>query len=163
MIENQTNPTVIYTDQKIVYSSEIFFPAMTICPGLVLETPYKIGLEYEKIKTLLKNGQIRIENLSINILKRLQLASLIARDGFMSENYKDLSIPTNDIMFRFDDFPPFWQIKTGNKHVGTTEKFSGTWIGSDSILEFRQVLWKTGYCWTFNFPTNATEVVKINK
>lgn len=108
LLENLKNPTIIFTDQDVVYVTDIFFPSVSLTPGLILKTPEKTGIDYVAIKEKLINNEICLENLTLNELKRLQIASLIARDNFMSDNF-NVSIPTDDFIKRMrDDFPEFW-------------------------------------------------------
>jgi hypothetical protein len=60
------NPIVIYVEEKNVHVSEINFPAVTICPGLVLATDSIIKLDYDQIIDDLNSGRKSMENFTEN-------------------------------------------------------------------------------------------------
>lgn len=161
IIESFQNPVIIYTDQNVVDVTEIFFSAVSIIPGLILKTPLKMGIDYVAIKQQLMNHEISLENFTINELKKLQIASLIARDGFMSENF-NISISTDDFIERMrDDFPSFWWLNINEeftKYGNVVHYIEGT-FSREFAPNFTEVLCPTGFCYTFNFPDDINEIL----
>ena len=41
IVESQANPFVIYTDQSAISAQNIYFPSVSICPGLLSQTMIK--------------------------------------------------------------------------------------------------------------------------
>lgn len=64
LISFKKNPIVIYTEEKTVDVRDIFFPALTFCPGLILSRTNLTKLEYDKISEDLMKGGISIGNLT---------------------------------------------------------------------------------------------------
>jgi hypothetical protein len=60
----EKNPSVIYVEEKQVRVTDINFPAVSICPGVVLERESYLDLNYDGIIRDLEKGSIRIEDLS---------------------------------------------------------------------------------------------------
>jgi hypothetical protein len=108
IIENQHNPTIIFSDQNIVPVTDIVFPSISLVPGLIPRNRLKIGFDYVAYKDYLENGQATIENSSMDELKRMQIASLIARDGFMAQF--NVTIPTDDFVKHMrENFLQHWE------------------------------------------------------
>lgn len=159
--ENQRNPTIIYTDQNVVLSTDIYFPSISLTPGLVLKTLLETGLDYLKIKKEIKNKSIDLGNFSMNELKKMQIASLIARDGFMSQF--NISIPTDDFIERMrHDFPSLWIFQKYYNFSNIPRKLYGNW-SEISSMNFTEVLCPTGFCLTFNFPNDINEIFNTEK
>jgi hypothetical protein len=162
IIENQRNPTIIYTDQNVVHVTDILFPSVSIVPGLILKTPLKTGIDYESAKEEIKSGAVGLGNFSMNALKRLQIASLIARDGFMSNSIGNFSIPTDDFVERMrDDFPNMWLFNDNYEGLNVTIFFEGNWTERFSV-NFTEVLCPTGFCYTFNFPKHTRRFLNLD-
>jgi hypothetical protein len=60
----EKNPSVIYVVEKQVRVTDINFPAVSICPGIVLEREFFVDLNYDGIIRGLQNGSIKVEDLS---------------------------------------------------------------------------------------------------
>jgi hypothetical protein len=160
IVENRHNPTIIYTDQNVVHVTDILFPSVSITPGLILKTPIKTGIDYVAVKQELTNGAAKIENFTQIELKRLQIASLIARDGFMAQF--NLSIPTDDFVQRLRDFPSMWRFMHAEK-IGDIARLGlarSEWGGKYTV-NFTEVLCPTGFCYTFNFPNKIEEILNV--
>jgi hypothetical protein len=159
VLENRRNPTIIYTDQNVVHVTNILFPSVSISSGLILKTPLKNGIDYVAIKERLTNGSIGLGNFSMVELKRLQIASLIARDGFMGKF--NVTIPTDDLVDRLHDFPSFWMFKNHDRMKKIADFVFGQWSEGFSV-NFTEVLCPTGFCYTFNFPSDISEFYNLN-
>ncbi|CAG9805270.1 unnamed protein product [Chironomus riparius] len=157
MIENQANPIVIYTDQNAISVQDINFPSVSFCPGILLKTMEK-PFEYHEIKLMLKNQTMNIKNLSLKELKMMQVASLVAKDQYMSTNFQNVSIPTNDFIDILGSFGTFF----GEPLYGTIFRpyFMANWTDKYPV-NFTNTLWKTGFCYTFNFP-NSSQMFHLN-
>jgi hypothetical protein len=55
---------VIYTDENTIDVRKIFFPALTICPGLIVERGYQSVIKYDEIAKELRSGRITTANLT---------------------------------------------------------------------------------------------------
>lgn len=144
--ESQKNPVVIYTDQNVIPVQDINFPAVTMCFGLIYKTACRTIFDYDEVKLSLENGTKRIENFILNELKMLQVTSLIARDGFVSEKFPDLKVPTDDFMDILDIFN-----ETLGDNSKVDESFGGHWI-KQYFVDARKILTEFGDCYTFNYP-----------
>jgi hypothetical protein len=58
------NPIVIYVEEKQARVADINFPAVSICPGLVLARESHVDLDYDGIIRDLEKGLKKIEDLS---------------------------------------------------------------------------------------------------
>jgi hypothetical protein len=59
-------PIIIYTDDIAVPVTEIYFPAISICSGLILASTFDRYFDYDKVKNELENGEIDFDNLTIS-------------------------------------------------------------------------------------------------
>jgi hypothetical protein len=115
IIENQHNPTVIYTEQNIVPVTDIVFPSISLVPGLIPRTLVKIGFDYDSYKTKLQNGVYKIDDFLVFGLQRMQIASLMARDGFMAQF--NVTIPTDDYVKHMrENFLEIWRSEKLREH-----------------------------------------------
>jgi hypothetical protein len=65
LVSNFTKtPMVIYTDDSAVEVTEIYFPAVTFCPDLIIKTDVEKVFDYEKVKNSIENGLISLDNLT---------------------------------------------------------------------------------------------------
>jgi hypothetical protein len=64
VLHAKKNPSVIYVEENQVFVTDINFPAVSICPGIVLERERHVDLDYDGIVCDLEKGLIRIEDLS---------------------------------------------------------------------------------------------------
>jgi len=138
----QSNPIVIYSDENSISVTEINFPAVTICPALKLDIE---GFDYEGIVEKLNNHELELKNLTEKELKYLQIINSI----YKIDSTFNINIATDDFLERLKDFPSFWipRHEEGNQVDGAY----GNWSEKYSV-NFTDVLWRTGFCSTFNFP-----------
>jgi len=159
--ESQKNPTVIYTDQNKVNIKELNFPAVSICPGLIYKTLCETVIDYPVIKSQLLNHEKNISELSIKDLKLLQVASLVARDHFLFDNFPSLSIPTDDFGEVFQQFnltiTPYFLYKRVVQYIVRPyvemppSNFMGSFENQYTVF-LRQSVTEFGPCFTFNLP-----------
>ena len=69
------------------------------------------------------------------------------------------SIPTHDFVDRLKDFPVLWKIYNYGIQKISDQYFE--WI-DDYNVNVTRILWKTGFCYTFNFP-NVSKLLNIEK
>lgn len=62
----EKNPIVIYVEEQHVNVVDLNFPAITLCPGLILADADLTKLDYNKTVGELENGKMSIENLTEN-------------------------------------------------------------------------------------------------
>jgi hypothetical protein len=62
----RNNPIVFYIEEKQARVSDINFPAITICPGLVLAKSNFVRLDYDQIVDNLRRNRGSLGNLSEN-------------------------------------------------------------------------------------------------
>lgn len=160
IFESQSNPIVIYTDQNVINVEDINFPAVSVCPGVILKAGRKNTLDYKEIMMRITNETMDIEELTENELKLLQVASLIANDRFMSINFPNLSIPTDDFIEKLGEFEEFFD-DPPFKNVLVPYNFGANWTDKYPVF-MTQNLWKFGFCHTFNFP-NSSEIFRMEK
>jgi hypothetical protein len=63
-------PIIIYTDDDPVSVTDIYFPAVTFCPGIIIESNSLIPLNYDRIINDLKNNRTTIDDISESKLMR---------------------------------------------------------------------------------------------
>jgi hypothetical protein len=170
------NPIVIYIEEKTVHISSINFPAITLCPGLVLARDDFTFLDYDNIVNDIKSQRRSLKNFTekefgSNLyskfifmifgyrLKHLQITSLISSDAFMSQFNE--SIPTDDLVARFDDFVNFF-IYDSSKMYQTYPRYIHANWSSYYEVNLTRVLHPKGFCYTFNFP-GAREIFQLDK
>lgn len=158
IVENQANPIVFYTDQNAISVQDINFPSVSFCPGILLKSMNE-PFEYHKIKAQLENQTLDIENLTLKELKMMQVASLVADDRFMSSKYQNLTIPTEDFVDILGSFGSFFGDPMYKRFLRFY--FTGNWTDKYPA-NFTHTLWKTGPCYTFNFP-NSTQMFHLNE
>jgi hypothetical protein len=56
-------PITIYADDLEVPLEAIYFPAVTLCPGLITATDVERVFDYEKIKKSFENGGMTLDDL----------------------------------------------------------------------------------------------------
>lgn len=160
VLESQKNPTVIYTDQNIVKIDDLNFPAVSICPGLIYRTACDKIIDYDLIKLQLENHEQNISDFHFNELKLLQVASLVARDGFLSKNFPSLSIPTDDLMDKFYEFnltfTKFYYYREFTKIIRPISgpppsNFIGHYANQYAVY-LKHFVSENGPCFTFNSP-----------
>jgi hypothetical protein len=59
----EKNPSVIYVEEKHVRVTDINFPAVSICPGVVLERETYLDLDYDGIVRDLEKGSMAFKDL----------------------------------------------------------------------------------------------------
>lgn len=64
--ENMKSQIIIITDESQVDVTDIYFPAITFCPSLILNTIKDKTIDYNRITEALKNHVIKIESLSLD-------------------------------------------------------------------------------------------------
>jgi len=153
IIESQVNPIVIFTDKNVINVQKINFPAVSVCPGLIYRIKTNITINYNLIKWKLMHRNFGIKNLTIDELKLMQVASLVAGDQFMSASFPNLSIPTYDLVEKLEDFQdifgqPFYKTSI------VPYNFVANWTERYPVFMTR-TLWKIGFCYTFNFPSSS--------
>jgi hypothetical protein len=149
--ETQNNPIVIYTDQNVVHVENVNFPAVSVCPGVILNTPRRTIMNYEATKRFILNLEVNLTQDEADILRPTQLASLIARDNFAQNHLDMITIPTDDFIEQMNRFEPFFFTAHDIIRNRTFSFFDATWLQT-FIASFTQTLWKVGFCYTFNFP-----------
>lgn len=81
----------------------------------------------------------------------MQIIGIISGDDFLSD--LNISIPTDDLIERLEDFVPFW-FRDHNRD-GSRQKndkyCKSNWANSFPV-NMTRILWKTGFCYTFNMP-----------
>jgi amiloride-sensitive sodium channel len=161
-VENQANPIVIYTDQNAISLQDIDFPSVSFCPGIIFKTMDK-PFEYHEIKKMLENQTMDIENLTLNELKMMQVASLVAQDKFMSTNYPNVSISTDDFVEVLGSFGSFFGPPAyfEGERLLSLSFFAGNWTDRYPA-NLTYTLWKTGFCYTFNFP-NSSQMFEMDR
>ena len=153
LVESQVNPIVIYTDQNAISAQDINFPSLSFCPGIILDSMKK-PFKYLEVKEMLENQTIELSNLTSNELKMMQIVSLVANDRFMSGNYPNLSIMTEDFMDVLNTFGSFVGDPVRNFMETPYFFFRGNWSNKYPMILTRTI-WHTGYCHTFNFPNSS--------
>jgi hypothetical protein len=147
------NPIVIYTDQNAINAQDINFPSLSFCPGIIFET-MRVPFKYLKIREKLENQTLSLNSLTSYELKMMQVISLVADDRFMSENYPNISISTDNFMdvlnstgsFVGDPLSKFYEIPYFYFRGNFSNKYA---------MNLTRTLWKTGFCHTFNFPNSS--------
>lgn len=159
--EGQKNPTIIYTDQNVINVKDLKFPAVSICPGLIYKTDCKTVIDYELIKHELESHETLIEDFNMTELKLLQVASLVARDQFLSTNYPNLTVPTDDFIDIFDKFDEgivHHIYSTRYKEEESIRRYDMPLRNMDAtyalntIVFLRHLVTQFGPCYSFNFP-----------
>ncbi|KAG5674049.1 hypothetical protein PVAND_004038 [Polypedilum vanderplanki] len=148
--ESEKNPIVIYTDQNVVHVENINFPAISVCPGIILHTPKRLTFVYKHYVDLIKN-KFGVNAYEERIMKMMQVASLMMRDNFMQSYFEMFSIPTDDFVEQLHKFEPFFFTTYDLIRNRTLSFFDATWL-RNSMANFTQTFWKQGFCYTFNFP-----------
>lgn len=83
----------------------------------------------------------------------MQIISVISGDDFLSE--LNISIPTDDLIERLEDFVSFFFIDFSRDGSGSLDHYSRTCLGNWTNyfpVNMTKVLMRTGFCYTFNFP-----------
>ena len=153
IVESQVNPIVIYSDQNAISAYDLYFPSLSLCPGIIFET-MKEPFQYRELKEMLENGTIELENLTLYEQKMMQTVSLIANDQFMLENYQNTSIPTDNFMDLLYSFGTFVGDPIQNDVDPPYFYFRGNW-SNKYPMNLTRTLWNTGFCHTFNFPNSS--------
>jgi hypothetical protein len=161
LLESQKNPIVIYTDQNVVPVQDLNFPAISVCPGIVYQTPHHVAFDYDLAHALILNNTFNIDALTNHELKMLQVTSLINRDGFVRTYFKRFAINTDDFMDKLHSFELPWFSAFSEFRNETVSFFDATWL-KNFYASFTQTLWKGGFCYTFNFP-KPDEMFHIKK
>jgi hypothetical protein len=60
----QKTPIIFYIDDVPVPVTDIYFPAVTLCPGLLVEKSEKVLIDYEQVAEGLEAGRIDRNNLT---------------------------------------------------------------------------------------------------
>lgn len=173
----EKNPIVIYVVEKHVNVADINFPAITLCPGLILADADDTKLDYDKIVNNLKSRKISLDDLTENEsaksfflheisnffdtnfrLKLMQITSLISNDIFMSS--LNISIPTDDFIERLDDFMNLWESDKDDE-FDYQRLMSASWYGAYKVNLIR-VLHRKGFCFTFN-SANVSEIFNFDE
>jgi hypothetical protein len=160
ILESRKNPTVIYTDQNVVKIEDLAFPAVSFCPGLIYKTACRTIIDYDLIKSQLENHERNISEFQMNELKLLQVASLVARDGFLSKNFPSLSIPTDDFMDKFHEFDLTftdfvmysWFTKLIRPNSRPPPSNAVGSYANQYAVYLKHVATENGPCFTFNSP-----------
>lgn len=161
IVESQKNPTIIYIDENAVNVEDISFPAVSICYGIAHRDPCTATIDYENLKSDLKSGKLKIEEISDEQLKYLQVLSLISHDEFMSQYYPTLQISTD----YFED--NLEQMMISMKAFDYSHSYTifewilnGIWI-SQYQVDTTRTLSDTGFCLTFNLA-DQNEIYSYN-
>jgi hypothetical protein len=64
IVSLQKNPIIISKDDSAISVTEIYFPAVTLCPGLIIATDVERVFDYENVKESLENGEMSFDNLT---------------------------------------------------------------------------------------------------
>jgi hypothetical protein len=64
VISLNKTPTIIQIDEFAVQVTEINFPAVTFCPGLIIANDVEKVFDYEKVKNALENDEMDFNNLT---------------------------------------------------------------------------------------------------
>lgn len=150
---------IIYIDENYVSVEDLHFPAVSICYGLQYRGSYFTTLKYDEFLMMLKQNETKIEDYSLKELKHFQILSLVQKDRFLSDNFPNLNIPTDDFLDRIqelrDTLPLVSEENEGHAYSWT---MTGQWIGQ-YLVYGKKVLSDTGVCFGFNFP-NQDQVYK---
>jgi hypothetical protein len=57
-------PIITFTDDVPVHITEIYFPAVTFCPGIILASTARKVFDYDQIVNSLENGEMDFDNLT---------------------------------------------------------------------------------------------------
>lgn len=153
IIESQANPTVIYTDQNAISAQDIYFPSLSLCPGIITKTMEK-PFRYEIMKKMIENRTLKLTNLTLAELKMMQIGSLVSNDRFMSKKFPNLSIATEDFLDVIDSFGIFLSPSFTRSKSTPYINIYGNW-SNKFPLNLTRTLSKTGYCYSFNFPNSS--------
>lgn len=106
------------------------------------------GFNYTHLTNALKNGEIQASNLTQNQLKYFQILAITLHDDTLAE--LNVSVPTDDLVERLDDFQKLLQKHLSWRYVGIranwTEKYE---------VNLTQTFGPNSLCYTFNFPGAA--------
>lgn len=91
-------------------------------------------------------------------LKYMQIASLIANDRFMSRH--NISISTDDFNELINDFPRVIRYSTEFNSPYALFMYANWSMQHEA--NWTKVLYKTGFCYTFNYP-NASQMFHVEK
>jgi hypothetical protein len=58
------NPIIFYIDDVPLPVTDIYFPAVTVCPGLLMKNSKEVLIDYEKVTEDLEAGRIDRKNLT---------------------------------------------------------------------------------------------------
>jgi hypothetical protein len=88
----------------------------------------------------------------------MQIASLIGNDRFMSRH--NVSVSADDFIELMNDFPSVFRhsSKLSNPYALNMES---NW-SMQHEANWTKVLYKTGFCYTFNYP-NASQMFHVEK
>ncbi|KAG5667492.1 hypothetical protein PVAND_015472 [Polypedilum vanderplanki] len=164
LIENQRNPTIIYTDQNVVHVTDIDFPSVTFMPGLILKTPLYNGFNYEYFKKISSvTEKFSFKKWHPASFHRLQIASLIARDGYVRNKFK-ISVSTHDIVKLMRKvFPSFWYTHQIHEMFPNVPHYATSLWANKYTINLTEILCQTGFCFTFNFPSKIENFFKIHR
>jgi hypothetical protein len=87
-----------------------------------------------------------LEFLMIFRLKKMQIVSLVSKDGLMAKF--NVSIPTNDLVITLRKFFAFWLYGQYREYANS---MYATWLSAYEV-NLTRVLSPKGHCYTFNFP-----------
>ncbi|KAG5667483.1 hypothetical protein PVAND_015463 [Polypedilum vanderplanki] len=166
VIKIKIDPIIVLIQDNEVHVSEIDFPAVTACSGLMQLLPeytyhqrherIEYDMEYEdrwknilderlfgklkftKLLMKLERNEIKVENLRMHLLKQLQVIDLISQRGTFA--FINFSIPTIDFLDVINEF---------DKAVGIDEIVNFQWRFSSSTA-VSEILTEHGLCTTFN-------------
>lgn len=149
-----------YSDSKAVSVTEINFPAVSICLPLRVGDAGLDGFNYTTIYDGITSGTRNFTELELKYLQIISLLTGAHEDFLFSLNQ---SIPTDDFLDRLKDFPPAWKIfdssyDDGKKKISDQEF---DWLNKYQV-SVTKTLWKTGFCYIFNFP-EAENIFNIEK
>lgn len=175
IVDSQNNPIIIYKDQNIERIEEMNFPAITICPGMIYKTRCETHIDYENVKAQLLSHELNITDLDMKELKMMQVLSLVARDGFMADNFESLDIPMDDYIDIFNIFNQTLSDEIATKYMTLTRPLNHSNVHNfQAVFAFRFALLlkysatQYGPCFTLNLPDpnhiyNTNLYVSLNR
>jgi hypothetical protein len=63
---NAKNQIISVTDETKVDVTNIYFPAITFCPSLIINTNHEKTIDYDAVTKALENHEIKIESLTLD-------------------------------------------------------------------------------------------------
>lgn len=159
VLNSLKNPTIIFQDENAISVEDLDFPAVSICYGHYFRKPCDTTEEYDNFKADWHNKTRMIKDLNEHELKMFQVLSLLENDRFMSQNFPNLQIPTDDFVDKIFLLNRSFVVQMAPE-LAYTWWLLGKWAG-EFQLNVEHVLSSTGLCYAFNLPSRD-EVNKID-